>query len=965
MSLFVVGLKGIDRIITVEIGGVRIMCRKLVVLALVLGLASAGFGDVIIGNWETPGDNEGWTLVGSGTFEPHILTGATLGDYAASYTGDSYWSLICATYNSGCLFTASDWLANNKILFDVTRFTSEWVPASGAYSKMHVAADTSADGGQATLASGLIIWTGTSDDVMTAEVDYTDYRETQLGATWVKLIFGVQHSGWTTTGSYYIDNVRLAYEAPPEPNVQVAINPDPCDGEISVDTNAILSWEVDEGYNPTGFNIYLDTNETAIINATPSSSGLFHKDLNQPDTNSIPPSDLNDNTVYYWVVDALDGSDVNEGVVWKFKTKAYMAGDIDRNGEVNYADIDLLAEQWLEEGAGWLADINKSLRVDFADYALMAAQWHRHIVEDSFDDNGSMLNWEIVDDGGTDGPSYWHIVSGEMAETSNIYGPDSSNVDNRRGTYAYWKYPESFFWADYKFDVALRSTDNDGIGVIFRYHDPSNYYKFDLDSQRSFRKLFKMYNGAETTLAVSSTGYTVGEQMQLSVDVDGNQINIYVDGNNVFGSAVIDSDIESGTAALYNWGNASTYFDDFKVDVRQVKAVVASDDSYDVFENQTLDVSSDGVLANDISTTGDPITANLISYPQHGDLNEFNSDGTFIYTPDTNYFGPDSFTYEAVVVGQADEATVTIDVHSDMEFTVVVLPDTQYEAESYPEAYNSQTQWIVDNIDKLNIVFVLHEGDITNDNSSTTQWTNASDAMAILDGNVPYAACVGNHDLGSGGGATTRDTLFNNYFPPSRFSALAGVYEAGHSENSYHYFTAGGIDWLVFALEFGPRVKILEWVNSVITSHPHRRVMIVTHNYMYSDDTRVGTGDTWNPHDYGLCSVSDPNEVCNDGEEMWTNCIKLHENMSFIFSGHICNDGIGTLVSTGDYGNSVYQMLANYQNDSHGGDGWLRIVTFSPEEDKVSIKTYSPYLDQYRTGSDNQFEFLSVDLTTP
>ncbi len=941
------------------------MCRKRVLLALVLGVVSVSFGDVIIGNWENPSDDEGWDLYSTGTFATHISTGATLGDYAASYTGDSYWSIYCATYNSGATFTAADWFANNQLVFDVTRLTSEWIPSAGQWSKLHVAADTSAEGGQATLASNLAIWTGASDDVMTVEVNYIDYKATQVGATWVKLIIGVQHSGWLTTGPYYIDNVRLTYVEPPVPDIKIAINPDPCDGEIAVDTNTMLSWDVLEGYTPTGFNIYLDTNESAVVDATPASSGLFYMDLNQPDTNSVPPTDLNDNTVYWWRVDALDGNDVNGGTVWNFKTKAYMAGDIDRNGEVNYADIDLLTDQWLEEGAGWPADIDKSLRVDFVDYAIMADQYHRTIVEDSFDDNGSMLNWTIVDEGGTDGPSYWHIVSGEMAETTNIYGPDSSNVDNRKGTYAYWKYPESFFWKDYKFDVSLRSTDNDGIGVIFRYQNPSNYYKFDMDSQRSFRKLFKMYNGAETTLAVSTTGYTMGQQMQLSVDVDGNQINIFVDGNNVFGSAVTDSSIECGTAALYNWGNLSSYFDDFKVDIKSVKAVIANDDSYDVFENQTLNISSNGVLSNDISTTGDPMSAGLTSYPLHGDITEFNSDGTFIYIPDTNYFGEDSFTYEAIVAGQTDEATVTITVHSDMEFTVVVLPDTQYEAENYPEIYERQTQWIVDNMDTLNIAFVLHEGDITNDNSSTTQWNNASDAMAILDGNVPYAASVGNHDLGSGGGASTRDTLFNNYFPPSRFSALGGVYETGHSENSYHYFTAGGIDWLVFALEFGPRNKILDWVNDVITANPHRRVMIVTHNYMYSDDTRVGEGDSWNPHDYGMCDSSDPNEVCNDGEEMWTKCVKLHENMSYVFSGHICNDGIGTLVSTGDYGNSVYQMLANYQNDAHGGDGWLRIVTFSPEEDKVSIKTYSPYLDQYRTGSDNQFEFVNVDLTTP
>jgi hypothetical protein len=43
----------------------------------------------------------------------------------------------------------------------------------------------------------------------------------------------------------------------------------------------------------------------------------------------------------------------------------------------------------------------------------------------------------------------------------------------------------------------------------------------------------------------------------------------------------------------------------------------------------------------------------------------------------------------------------------------------------------------------------------------------------------------------------------------------------------------------------------------------------------------------------------------------------------------------------------------------------MRIITFYPTQQKVGVKTYSPYLDQYKTGTNNQFEFLNVDLTTP
>jgi len=44
------------------------------------------------------------------------------------------------------------------------------------------------------------------------------------------------------------------------------------------------------------------------------------------------------------------------------------------------------------------------------------------------------------------------------------------------------------------------------------------------------------------------------------------------------------------------------------------------------------------------------------------------------------------------------------------DFTIVVLPDTQFYSESYPATFAAQTQWIVDNKDAMNIVYVAHEG---------------------------------------------------------------------------------------------------------------------------------------------------------------------------------------------------------------------------------------------------------------
>ena len=43
---------------------------------------------------------------------------------------------------------------------------------------------------------------------------------------------------------------------------------------------------------------------------------------------------------------------------------------------------------------------------------------------------------------------------------------------------------------------------------------------------------------------------------------------------------------------------------------------------------------------------GNPMTAVLVAAPAHGTLT-LNTNGGFVYTPVSNYFGADSFTYQA------------------------------------------------------------------------------------------------------------------------------------------------------------------------------------------------------------------------------------------------------------------------------------------------------------------------------
>jgi hypothetical protein len=64
------------------------------------------------------------------------------------------------------------------------------------------------------------------------------------------------------------------------------------------------------------------------------------------------------------------------------------------------------------------------------------------------------------------------------------------------------------------------------------------------------------------------------------------------------------------------------------------------------------------VLGNDSDIDGDPLQAILVSGPSNGSLT-LNPDGSFVYTPNTGFFGGDSFTYKAND-GKLDSGTVTV-----------------------------------------------------------------------------------------------------------------------------------------------------------------------------------------------------------------------------------------------------------------------------------------------------------------
>ncbi len=283
------------------------------------------------------------------------------------------------------------------------------------------------------------------------------------------------------------------------------------------------------------------------------------------------------------------------------------------------------------------------------------------------------------------------------------------------------------------------------------------------------------------------------------------------------------------------------------------------------------------------------------------------------------------------------------------DFSVVVLPDTQFYSESHPAIFNAQTQWIVNNSANYNIQFVLGEGDIVNVADEPAQWQNADAAIRLLDSaKIPYVLPLGNHDYDGFNPPARGTTAFNKYFGPSRYAQYSwykGGFPSGTNDNFYAVFTVNGKQYLILALEFVPRQEALDWAKTVLDANPDKEIIVVSHSFLFIDSTRADQ-----------CNNNDNNGAGNNqGEDVWQKLLINYPNLSLVMNGHFTGSTASRRVDLGLQQNLVNEIFANYQSLTNGGDGWMRILTFRPSLNRIDIVTYSPSLNQYKTDSNNQF----------
>lgn len=295
------------------------------------------------------------------------------------------------------------------------------------------------------------------------------------------------------------------------------------------------------------------------------------------------------------------------------------------------------------------------------------------------------------------------------------------------------------------------------------------------------------------------------------------------------------------------------------------------------------------------------------------------------------------------------------------DFEIDVFPDLQgYSGIPRIEPMDSMFNWIVTNRTTENIKAVLQVGDLTNVEGFDAHFVRVDTQFDKLDVyNIPHLPVIGNHDYAA---PYLRDaSTYNNYFGPARYtgkSYYGGCLNGSH-ENFFILFEASGHKYAAIGLEFLARDSALDWAQNIIDSLPDREIILVTHAFLgRSGERGTDTTQHGNISDYSMAEGNTP-------EQMWQKLVRRNNRIFLVVSGHFIN-GSGTtppvvkrITDAGLNGNTVYQIVCNYQQDTLSGNGYFMRMKFKPRENKIAVSFYSPYLGY------NDARFASYELNYP
>jgi hypothetical protein len=343
-------------------------------------------------------------------------------------------------------------------------------------------------------------------------------------------------------------------------------------------------------------------------------------------------------------------------------------------------------------------------------------------------------------------------------------------------------------------------------------------------------------------------------------------------------------------------------------------------------------------------------------------LNDVASDLVFNWTVDGAYVSNGrSYTLDTTgysfgvhkVVGYCKDnyartnKTYFVRVYNNTDFSILAVGDTQKASAYAPSWIPLWARWVNESVTQLKLQFVAHMGDVVETWDHDEMWIRMSDAFDYFDQRVPFSIALGNHDYATFNPRNT--TKLNQWFPYSRYLNIGGVQNASSQINSYFLFNYSDYKFILFQLGICPTNDTMRWVNDTLKTYSDRWGIVTTHIYLNPDSTILIDASGYN------CNAYFTGGDYNTPVQQWNKTYKQNRNLIMVLAGHQIGDGSGVRPSVGVNGNTVYQILTNYQ--SVDWDLVSKIIRFSPADNKIYIETYGPGNDRLKTTADEFYAF--------